>query len=343
MIKLTTAIPENVQSWLLEPTDPGARYLAFSVLYPGTYPGLEAERHAAHQQGPINDILEAMHPDGYWVDDGPGYLPKYRSSAWSLITLSQLGARVNADSRIALACNHYLGKALRPGGQISTNGTPSGTVDCLQGNILAALTSMGYQDQRLPNAFEWMARTTTGEGISPATERSASNRYYAGNCGPDFQCGANNRLSCAWGAVKVLLAFSKLPPSERTPVIDRALERGLDFIFSTDPRDADYPNGWNEKPSGNWWKFGFPVFYITDFLQICEVLYDLGLGGDPKLKNALQQIHNKANPDGSWSLEYSYPGKTWSKFGEKKTPNKYVTIRALHALGKKIAEDGNSW
>ncbi|MFN2111893.1 MAG: nitrogen fixation protein NifH [Anaerolineales bacterium] len=334
-------IPERIQRWLLDPEDPGARYLALNSLYPGPVPNRDEELRAAHQSGAIKEIMKAMHPDGYWVNDGPGYLPKYRSSAWSLILLSQLGARCEADPRIELACRHYLDQSYSPGGQISTNGTPSGTVDCLQGNILAALKALNYRDERLDPAYEWMARTTTGEGIAPQTARDAPDRYYAGKCGPDFQCGANNKLACAWGAVKVLLAFSKLASQERTPLIDRAIKRGVDFIFSADPKDAAYPNGWNPKPSGNWWKFGYPVFYVTDILQICEVLSDLGFGDDPRLINALRLVEEKANPDGSWSLEYHYQGKTWSDFGPSKSPNKYVTIRAYHALGRKLSLDAS--
>jgi len=33
-------------------------------------------------------------------------------------------------------------------------------------------------------------------------------------------------------------------------------------------------------------------------------------------------------------LEYSYAGKTWIDFGEKKQPNKWVTLRAFHILSK---------
>ena len=57
-------------------------------------------------------------------------------------------------------------------------------------------------------AFEWMARTVTGEGIAPLTDKQAAVRYYAYKCGPGFACGVNNQRPCAWGAVKVMLAFS---------------------------------------------------------------------------------------------------------------------------------------
>jgi hypothetical protein len=197
---------------------------------------------------------------------------------------------------------------------------------------LASLLDLGYLDSRLDKAFEWMARSVTGEDVSPIKDKKATLRYYAGKIGPDFQCGANNKLSCAWGAVKVMLAFSKLTKDKRTPLINRAIQRGVDFLFSTDPADAGYPNGWNPKPSGNWWKFGFPVFYVTDILQLAEVLVGLGYAQDPRLKNTIQLINDKRDPDGKWQLEYGYSGKTWVDFGPKKEPNKWVTIRAYRVL-----------
>jgi hypothetical protein len=199
------------------------------------------------------------------------------------------------------------------------------------------LLDLGCDDPRLDKAFEWMARTVTGEGLAPNTDRSAPLRYYAGKCGPTFRCGSNNKLPCAWGGAKVMLAFSKLPLERRTPLIEAAIQHGVDFLFSVDPAEASYPSGWADKPSGNWWKFGFPVFYVTDILQIVEALAGLGYGGDPRLANALALIRSKQDDQGRWPLEYSYSGKTWVDFGEKKKPNKWVTLRALRTM-KQVLE-----
>lgn len=329
-------IPDKTLEWLLESEDPGARYLTLKNLADLSEddPNLISAQERAYSEGPLKTILDAMHPDGYWEEAGPGYLPKYRSTVWSLILLAQLGARVKDDSRIGKACTVYLDAAFTDKGQISTNGAPSGTIDCLQGNILSSMLDLEFSDPRLESSFNWMARTVTGEGVSPMEEKKAPLRYYSGKIGPDFQCGANNKLSCAWGGTKVMLAFSKIPEEMKTPLIKRAIQKGVDFLFSTDPAEAGYPNGWNLKPSGNWWKFGFPVFYVSDILQITEVLVSLGYGRDPRLANTIQLITEKQDPDGKWPLEYGYSEKTWIDFGPKKEPNKWVTIRAYQVLNK---------
>lgn len=320
--------------WLLESDSPGVRYLALRDLteLPPNDPELHTARKIAHQQGPIATILAQMDTAGYWAEPGPGYNPKYRSSVWSIIMLAQLGASVDEDTRITQACTYLLDHTLTSGGHFTTSGAPSGTADCLQGNLCWALIELGYNDPRLEKAFEWMARSVTGEGVAPITDKHAEVRYYAGKCGPTFACGANNKLSCAWGGVKVMLALGNWPPERRTPIIDRAIQQGVHFLLGVDPAEATYPTGYSDKPSQNWWKFGFPVFYVTDLLQLVEALVMLGYGDDPRLSRALAIIREKQDGNGRWALDYDYTGKSWVDFGEKKQANKWVTLRALRVL-----------
>jgi hypothetical protein len=321
--------------WLLESKNPGVRYLAYRDLLDLSPDDkkLKATRKSAHKDGPIGFVLSKMETEGYWVKAGPGYNPKYRSTVWAMILLAQLGASVSEDKRLELACS-YLLDHMAEGGQFTTttSGAPSGTIDCLQGNLLWALMELGCDDPRMDKAYEWMARTVTGEGIAAVQDKNAPVRYYAYKCGPGFACGVNNQLPCAWGGVKVMLAFSKLPVQKRTPLIKRAIKQGLDFFFSIDPVTANYPTRDGSKPNRAWWKFGFPVFYITDLLQLAEALVELGYGEDKRLANTVQAIREKQNERGQWLLEYDYAGKTWLDFGTKKQPNEWVTLRALKVL-----------
>ena len=320
--------------WLLEDAEPGPRYLALRYLLdtPSNSPELIDAKKKAHTDGPIAAILNKMHPEGYWEKPGPGYSPKYRSNVWSLILLAQLGAGLEMDNRIEKAVNYYLENAFSPDGRISHSSSPSGTIDCLQGNMCTALLDLGCRDERLEKAFEWMARSLTGEGVGPQSDKQAEIRYSAHKCGPLFACSANDKKSCAWGAAKVMLAFGKLPKEKRTPLIERAIRQGIDFLFSVNPAQALWPSPYASKPSGDWWKFGFPVFYITDLLQVTEALVLLGYGHDERLADSLDLIRSKQDQHGCWQLEFDYTGKTWVNFGPKKQPNKWVTLRALRVL-----------
>jgi len=305
-------------SWLLEEDQPGVRYLALRDLLdvPETEPEYLKAQKRAHHEGPIAMILNEMNAHGFWVKEGPGYLPKYRSTVWSVLMLAQLGASIEMDDRIEKACGYIFDHTLTKYGQF----------------LCGAMLDLGFSDPRLEQAFEWMARSLTGDGVAAMGDKTTPIRYYAGNCGPGFVCGANNKLPCAWGAVKVMLAFGKLQKTKRTRLIDKAIQQGINFLLSVDPLTAAYPTGYSDNPSRNWWKFGFPVFYVTDVLQTVEALARLGLGSDPRLTNVLEFIRQKQDNHGRWPLEYHYSGKTWVDFGQKKQPNKWVTYRAAWIL-----------
>ncbi len=330
----TDGLKGESPAWLLEPDQPGVRYLALRDLMdlPKNDAELASARKLAHQEGPIAGVLDQMQPEGWWEKPGPGYGPKYRSTVWSIVLLAQLGASIHEDERIARACGYLMDHALTPGGQFSYSGAPSGTFDCLQGNLLWSLMSLGCEDSRLKKAYEWTARTVTGEGMAPITDKKAEMRFYAYKCASNFACGANNKLPCAWGAVKIMMAFGMLPEEWKTPLTQRAIQQGIDFLLGINPATAAYPTPQGGSPNRGWWLFGFPVFYVTDILQIAEALAALGYARDERLAEVIEIIREKQDDEGHWLLEYDYTGKTWMSFGRKRQPNKWVTLRALRVL-----------
>jgi hypothetical protein len=189
------------------------------------------------------------------------------------------------------------------------------------------------EDERLTQALDWLACSITGAGIAPSEDRQSAVRYLrSGNSAPGFVCSANNHLPCAWGAVKAILALSKVPKENRTPIIKSAIEEGVRFLLGYDPAKADYPMGYSTKPNRSWFKFGYPIGYVTDLLQNLEVLVALGCGDDHRLLPAIDLILSKQNHQGRWNLDYTYNGKTWVDVEEKGQPSKWVTLRALRVI-----------
>jgi hypothetical protein len=331
-------IMSNELDWLLESDaeEPGVRYFALVELAdcPLDDPQVIAARQELMEQGPVPAILEAQDPAGYWVKPGNGYSPKYRGSVWSIIHLAQLGADP-ADARVRAGGEYLLTSARATNGAFTATGTPVGSVLCLAGNLGAALQDLGFGgDDRLTHVLDLMARYVTGQGIAPVDEVTASLRYYkSGTCGPGFHCAANNQLRCAWGAIKVLRALARVPEEVRTPVMQSALETAVDFLFSVDPATAAYPTGYTDKPSRSWFKFGFPLFYVSDVLQTAEALTKAGYGGDPRLAATYDLILSKRDKSGRWKMEYSaYQGKTWAHIEQRGRPSKWVTLRAMRVL-----------
>ena len=153
-----TQLQKDPLPWLLESGDPGVRYLVLRDLFHLSSDDreLKSARKLAHKEGPLAEVLSKMNQEGYWVKPGPGYNPKYSSTVWSMILLAQLGASIKEDKRIEQACQYLLDHALTPGGQftLTSSGAPSGTVDCLQGNLCWSLMEIGCDDPRLDSAYE---------------------------------------------------------------------------------------------------------------------------------------------------------------------------------------------
>jgi hypothetical protein len=314
--------------WLLEPDpdNPGARYFALVDLLdrPADDPEVGEAKHAVMTSGPVLAILDAQEPDGCWVKPGSGYSPKYRGTVWQIIFLAELGADP-ADERVQRGCEYVLSHSIAPNGAFSAYQKPvnSGAIHCLNGNLLYALQRLGFgDDERVQGALDWQARAITGEGDFKYLK--------SGTCGPAFACSVNESQSCGWGANKAMRALLAVPPDRRTPVIERAIQAGADFLFSRDPAVADYP--YTTRVSSTWFKFGFPLSYWSDVLETTAVLVEAGYGGDPRLANALQFILSKQDDRGRWKLENSLNGKMWADIEEKEKPSKWITLRALRVL-----------
>jgi hypothetical protein len=327
-----SVLNDDPTPWLLEPDpdNPGVRYFALRDLFdqPEQDPGVQAARVAIMTTGPVPAILDAQYPDGYWVKPGGGYSPKYRSTVWQIIFLAELGADPS-DERVRRGCEYLLDHSIASNGAFSVNQkpVPSGCIHCLNGNLIHALNRLGYADDpRVQAALDWQAQSITG---------AKSFRYQkSGVPGPDFACSANLGQPCGWGANKAMRALLSVPPEARTPTVQRAIEAGVEFLFSRDPAVADYP--YTERVSSTWFKFGFPLSYWSDVLETVAVLVELGYGGDPRLAGALQLVLSKQDAQGRWKLENALTGKMWVDIEQKGQPSKWVTLRALRVL-KRVA------
>jgi len=323
--------------WLLEtdPDQPAVRCFTLQdILGKGDNDGeVVLAKTAIMNTGPVPAILAAQSPEGYWLKPGSGYSPKYRGTIWQIVFLAQLGAD-GSDPRIKAGCEYVLSHNIASNGGLSINGTPSAFIHCMAGNLGAALIDLGWlDDKRLQCALEWQARMVTGDRIASSQSTDSSERYYkSGTTGPLFACAANGGLPCAWGAVKTMLALSKVPISHRTTRIKAAIDEGVDFLLSHDPSVADYPFAYGNRPNSSWFKFGYPIGYVTDVLQNLEGLATLGRAQDSRLARSLEMVINKQGERGRWRLEYSYNGKTWVDIEKKGQPSKWVTLRALRVL-----------
>lgn len=321
--------------WLLDEAAPAVRHLALRQLLdePPDAPVVVEARAAAMRSDPIAGILAAQDPAGFWARPGPGYNPKYRSTVWSLMFLDQMGAS-SSDPRIQAGCEYVLEHTQsRSGGFAAWGGGPrlapppqSITLHCLNGNLLRALIGFGWlDDPRVQRAIDWETTNITGED---------SPRYYlSGTTGPGFGCSANEKLPCAWGAIKALLGLARIPPERRTPQVTRAIEQGAEFLLQHDPATAAYPAGRGDsEPSPLWFRLGFPLGYTADLLQNLSVLCELGHAQDARLRKAVEWLTAQQDAQGRWLNQAPPRGKAWAEIDRRGAPSKWVTLGACTVL-----------
>ena len=322
------------RSWLLDESTPAVRAAALVGLEGRSVSDLEVvvARDRAMQVDPIKSILEAQNPAGWWVKPGPGYAPKYSGTVWNFMFLEQLGADP-ANEQVRAAAEYVLSATPTEVGGLGCSGShierpppPSSVLHCLNGNLLRTLIRFGYYDDaRVKAAVEWEARAITGQGME---------RWYKSRTsGPGFQCGVNDGRPCAWGAVKAMLGLAAIPPRRRTALVKKAIEVGVEFLFSRDPSVADYPMPEGDtRPSRLWFKLGFPSGYSADVLQVLEVLAELGHARDARLRPALSWLLSQQDEQGRWCNRYAYNRKTTVGIEKQGDPSKWVTLRACTVL-----------
>jgi len=104
-----------------------------------------------------------------------------------------------------------------------------------------------------------------------------------------------------------------------------------------------------------WRRFGFPLMYQTDALEILLILTRLGreeavaaggagagarpdgasgapILGDERLREALDLVASKADAQGRWTLQSTFNDRFVVPIETKGEPSRWVTMRALEAL-----------
>jgi hypothetical protein len=177
---------------------------------------------------------------------------------------------------------------------------------CLPGNGLFSLLRFGWgEDTRVQLAAQRLAERSLASGL---------------------KCAASHEKPCWWAAVKTLKAFLELP--ERSGPVAEATGRAVELLLSRPCWDAQHPAARDP----NWTRFGFPLFFQSDLLEMAEVLARLGLGRDPRLAEVVALVAGKQRADGRWPLERSFNGMIQVDIEEPGAPSKWITLRALRVL-----------
>jgi hypothetical protein len=80
-----------------------------------------------------------------------------------------------------------------------------------------------------------------------------------------------------------------------------------------------------------WLRFGFPLMYQTDALEILGILTKLGYN-DKRMQEAIDLVVSKQDRQGRWKLENTYNDRFQVRIERKGKESKWITFKALETL-----------
>ena len=277
--------------------------------------------------GVVPKILAKQKDEGYWETAERFYTAKYKGTAWQLIILAELGAD-GKDERVRAACEFILENSQdRESGGFSYHsaktggGQRSGVIPCLTGNMVWSMIRIGYLgDPRVQRGIDWIVTYQRfDDKIKAAPEGWPYDRWKT--------CWGKH--TCHMGVVKALKALAEIPVNERSEDVKDTIEQGVEYVLKHHVHKRSHNLSRVSKPG--WLRFGFPLMYQTDALEVLGILTKLGYR-DKRMQEAVDLVISKQDDQGRWKLESTFNGRFQVNIEQKGKPSKWITLNALKAL-----------
>lgn len=320
----------NQIDWLLEKHNPSVRYFTLKYILdkPDDDGAVLHAKDQIMQIGVVPKILQKQSDLEYINSFSKFYTNKYRGIVWSLITLAELGAKMTPQ--IKEQCEYLLensqeredggfsqSTAIRTGG-----GRITEVIPCLTGNLVFCLIHFGYlEDPRLQRAIQWLTKFMRfNDGVEDEPQSEKYNQV--------TMCWGKH--TCHMAVVKALKGLSAIPVKRRTKEVNDTIQKAVEFILVHHifKRSHDL----NKKSKPGWLRFGFPLMYQTDILEILDILTKLGIK-DKRMQDAIEIVIKKQDENGKWKAENTYcSDRLLLPIEEKKGHSKWITLRAMTVL-----------
>lgn len=134
---------DTVIAWLLQEDQPAVRYRTLTELLhrPARDPEVQDARKNIPRRGWVAEILARRDPAGWWVREKSLYTPKYVSTNWNLLALSDLGATRSIPA-VRASCDLWMDRSPLKGGGVGGSSAGKGH-HCYTGNMARALLRFG--------------------------------------------------------------------------------------------------------------------------------------------------------------------------------------------------------
>ncbi len=345
------SVPPELVFKLADSADPAlrAKVLVDLLDYPEDDPDVLSARQNISYHPFVLDALAAFdHEKASW----PGEHDKhYTGTHWTLEFLGDLGLPKD-NPVIKLAIQHLLATA-KPVNTLKgqrgkrfegcRNGVYWGTcpVACMIASNLVSLCRYGHASQPITRAGFNAIRHLFD------SEHGFSCEYMSHSLLP----------GCFMATPKVVKAWLAIPVEERTdadsamikllcdhlkryqlckyvPIERKAWKEAIEGATPAQRRDlkmqwvSEGRHAEREAKIG-WLKFGFPLGYNSDALEVMLMLSEASSERDSVIDEGLDLLLRQRGSDGMWTMQNSLNGKMWGRIEQKGKPSSWITYRLL--------------
>ncbi|MCL5772009.1 MAG: terpene cyclase/mutase family protein [Actinobacteria bacterium] len=336
MNNLKSILKADPTDWLLEDDNPSVKYYTLRDILEKDKDNtkLQETKLEIMKTGLVPAILAKQKEEGYWELPENFYTAKYKGTVWQLLILAELGAD-STDANIKKACEFILNNSQDPESygfaySISvkkSGGRHSEVIPCLTGNMVWSFIQLGYLDDlRIQRAIKWITDYQRfDDGIQESLKGWPYDRLKAACFG---------KHTCHLGAVKALKALSEIPENQRSDDIKNTIGKGAEYILKHHIYKKSHDLNLVAKPG--WLKFGFPLMYQTDALEILGILTRLGYK-DERMQDAIDVLISRQDNQGRWNMENTFNGRFQVNIEQKGKSSKWITLNAFRVLKKLYA------
>ena len=303
-----------VLDWLLD-SDPGIRWQVLRDLAGAPVEVVAGERARVASEGWGSRLLALQREDGQWEGGGlfpagwrpDGHGQPWTATAYSLVALRDFGVDPRCDqARQAVA-------------QVSDNcrwehaGQPffSGEVEpCINGMVI----ELG---------------TYFGDNVDSVVARLLGEQLEDGGWNCEAENGSvRSSFATTIRVLEGLLAHERATGGSAESVTAR--RRADEYLLE---RRLFRRKSTGEVVDAAWLKFSFPTRWHYDVLRGLEYFQAADEAPDPRVDEAIDLLRSKQQPDGTWLLENTHPGKVHFTMEDGDgRPSRWNTLRAMRVL-----------
>ena len=304
----------EVLDWLLD-SDPAIRWQVLRDLTDAPAPDVRAERARVATEGWGARLLALQDENGQW--DGGTYYPSpydesedgqpWTATTYSLLLLRGFGLDPRCDgARKAVAL-------VRENSRWEEGGQPF-----FDGEVEPCINGMAV-----------MLGAYFGEDVDHVVERLVGEQLADGGWNCEAERGSvRSSFGTTINVLEGLLEHEQATGG--SPASVRARQRAEEYLLE---RRLLRRLSTGELIDSDWLEFSYPTRWFYDVLRGLDYFRAAGSRSDERIAEAVQVLRSKRQPDGTWLLENSHPGRVHFALEDGDgRPSRWNTLRSLRVL-----------